>query len=123
MCRRACLTVALRAGQPPSKLIPANKGEESMGRLSMLRPVLLGALTLLAAPQSALGQGTRQFTRSRGASGGPLYRPDTGPAPHVGIIVMHRPANSQPHPACTELSRRGFMLLCMTTRFANNEVF
>src|SRR5215467_3571989 len=94
-----------------------------MGRLSMLRLVLLGALALLALPQSALAQSSPQFIRFQGASSGALYRPDAGPAPHVGIIVMHRTANYQTHPACTELSRRGFMLLCMTTRFANNEVF
>ena len=38
-------------------------------------------------------------------------------------MVMHRTSNYMTHPACTELSRRGFMMLCMTTSFANNEVF
>src|SRR5262249_14443904 len=51
------------------------------------------------------------------------YRPDGGPAPHVGILVMHRTSNYLTHRACSELSRRGFMMLCMTTRFENNEVF
>src|SRR5215468_3682966 len=94
-----------------------------MGRLSIPLPVALGALALLAVSPSALAQSNPQFIRFQGASSGALYRPDTGPAPHVGIVVMHRTSNYQTHPACTELSRRGFMLLCMTTRFANNEVF
>ena len=50
-----------------------------------------------------------------------LYRPDSGPAPHVGIIVMHRTSNYLTHRACTELSRRGFLMLCMNSRFENNE--
>ena len=34
---------------------------------------------------------------------------------------MHRTSNYLAHRACTELSRRGFMMLCMNTRFENNE--
>ena len=49
-----------------------------------------------------------------------LYRPD-GRAPQVGVLVMHRTADYLRHPACRELSRRGFLVLCMNTRFTNNE--
>src|SRR5262245_31548099 len=94
-----------------------------MGRLSMLRPLALAALALWALAQSASAQSNPQFIRFQGASSGALYMPDSSPAPHVGIVVMHRTSNYTTHPACTELSRRGFMLLCMTTHFANNEVF
>ena len=51
-----------------------------------------------------------------------LYRPDSGPAPTVGIVVMHRVANYLSHVACTEFSKRGFAVLCMNSRFDNNEV-
>ena len=34
---------------------------------------------------------------------------------------MHRTSNYLTHRACTELSRRGFLMLCMNTRFENNE--
>jgi len=34
---------------------------------------------------------------------------------------MHRSSNFLAHRACTELSRRGFLLLCMNTRYENNE--
>jgi pimeloyl-ACP methyl ester carboxylesterase len=34
---------------------------------------------------------------------------------------MHRTANYLNHIGCTELSRRGFLVLCMNTRFQNNE--
>ena len=56
-----------------------------------------------------------------GQAKGALYRPDSGPAPHVGIVVMHREANYMNNIACTEFSKRGFMVLCMNSRFENNE--
>lgn len=52
---------------------------------------------------------------------GALFRPDAGPAPHVGVLVMHRTINSLPHLANTELARRGFLVLGMNPRFDNNE--
>ncbi len=57
-----------------------------------------------------------------GPAKGVLYRPDHGPAPHVGIVVMHRTVNYLSHPACTEFARRGYEVLCMNSRFDNNEV-
>lgn len=50
-----------------------------------------------------------------------VYRPDRGPAPHVGVLVIHRTANFIRHPACTQLSARGFLVLCINTRFTGNE--
>jgi len=75
---------------------------------------------LLVAASGAFAQSNPSYIRLAPAAGA-LYRPDSGPAPHVGIIVMHRTANYLIHPACTELSRRGFLVLCMNSRFANNE--
>ena len=57
----------------------------------------------------------------RGAVKGALYKPDAGPAPHVGVILMHRTANFMNHLATTELSKRGFMVLGMNPRSDNNE--
>jgi hypothetical protein len=50
-----------------------------------------------------------------------LYKPDSGPAPHIAFLVAHRTANNLSTNACTELSKRGFMVLCFNTRFINNE--
>ena len=58
---------------------------------------------------------------SPGNATGALYKPDGGPAPKVGIIEMHRTANFLHETACTELSKRGFLVLCMNSRFVNNE--
>ena len=70
---------------------------------------------------SALAQSKPEFIPFQGRTKGALYRPDSGPAPHVGILVMHRTSNYLTHRACTELSRRGFLMLCMNTRYENNE--
>jgi len=50
-----------------------------------------------------------------------LYRPDNNPNVQVGVIVIHRTSNYLNHPACTQLSSRGLMVLCMNSRFDNNE--
>jgi hypothetical protein len=50
-----------------------------------------------------------------------LYRPDSNPTPHTGVVVMHRTSNYLAHAACTQLSQRGLMVLCMNSRFDNNE--
>src|SRR6266498_5177452 len=56
-----------------------------------------------------------------GQAKGALYKADSGPAPHVGIVVMHRESNYMNNIACREFSRRGFLVLCMNSRFENNE--
>ena len=50
-----------------------------------------------------------------------LYKPDSGPAPHVAFVVAHRTANYMNHIACRELSARGFLVVCFNTRYQNNE--
>jgi pimeloyl-ACP methyl ester carboxylesterase len=84
------------------------------------RCALMTAMTLLGA-HGVAAQSNPQFIAFQGTSKAALYKPDTGPAPHVGILVMHRTSNYLRHRACTELSRRGFLMLCMNTRFENNE--
>lgn len=56
-----------------------------------------------------------------GQAKGALYKPDRGPAPRVAILIAHRAGNFMNHPGTRELSRRGFMVLGMNTRFENNE--
>ena len=60
-----------------------------------------------------------QFTP--GAVKGALYKPDSGPAPHVGVLIMHRTSNFLSHIGAKELSRRGFLVLAMNPRSDNNE--
>lgn len=79
------------------------------------------AVALCLAPALASAQSKPEYIRFPETKGA-LYKPDAGPAPHVGVLVMHRTADYLAHPACTELSRRGLLLLCMNTRYENNEV-
>lgn len=52
---------------------------------------------------------------------GALYRPDSGDAPTIGVLLIHRVNNYLGHLAGTELARRGFLVLAMNSRFDNNE--
>ena len=79
------------------------------------------AILLVLWPDMARSQGKPEFVAFLGVTKGVLYRPDSNPAPHVGMLVMQRTANYLNHRACTELSRRGFLMLCMNTRYDNNE--
>ena len=49
-----------------------------------------------------------------------LWRPASG-TPHIGIVIMHRTSNFLNLAACREMSNRGFVVLCINTRFDNNE--
>ena len=69
---------------------------------------------------SAQAQSAPLFV-SLGPAEAALYRPDSGPAPHVALLVVHRTADFMRHPACTQLAQRGFLMLCVNTRFTNNE--
>ena len=73
------------------------------------------------APAASWAQSKPEFIAFQGTTKAALYRPDAGPAPHVGVLVMHRTSNYLGHRACTELSRRGMLMLCMNTRYENNE--
>lgn len=58
-----------------------------------------------------------QLGRAKGA----LYKPAAGTEPRVGIIVMHRESNYLNNVACGEFALRGFLVLCMNSRFENSE--
>src|ERR1017187_4790603 len=77
--------------------------------------MLFGLTSAWASAQSA------PLFVTLGPADAALYKPDGGPAPHVGIVVIHRTADYMRHPACPQLSQRGFLMLCINTRFTNNE--
>src|SRR5262245_33456378 len=83
--------------------------------------VLVLCLTLFA-PADGTAQSNPLYVQfSPGAVKGALYKPDAGLAPHVGILAIHRTSNFMGYLGCTELSKRGFLVLCMNPRFDNNE--
>ena len=90
----------------------------------LLASVLIISIVLLAVSQS-LAQSNPRYIRFAGvpsAVKGALYAPDTPQKPpHVGILVIHRASNFMNTLACAELSKRGFLVLCMNPRSDNNE--
>ena len=80
-------------------------------------------LTLLLAASAVLpGQSNPTYIPFTPATvKGALYRPDSGPPPHVGVLIIHRTSNFMVHLGTTELSRRGFLVLGMNPRSDNNE--
>src|SRR5438874_9197644 len=97
------------------------QGRERMRRDSRVRAAIAAVIVFALAPASAWAQSRPELIPIAGRAKAALYRPDTGPAPHVGVLVMHRTSIYLAHRACTELSRRGFLMLCMNTRYENNE--
>jgi hypothetical protein len=88
----------------------------------MNRRIAIVTLLFAAFAGAATGQSNPvyvQFTPS--TVKGALYRPDSGPAPHVAILLMHRTSNLLSGLQNTELAKRGFLVLGMNSRFDNNE--
>ena len=75
---------------------------------------------LALSATSASAQSNPRFV-PLGAAKGALYVPDTGPAPHVAFLAVHRTGNFMTHVSTAELPKRGFMVLGMNPRFDNNE--
>lgn len=88
----------------------------------MVHRFFLAFVMLLALAFTAHGQSTPTFV-PLGPAKGALYRPDTPNADtaHVGVLLAHRSGNFMTHIGARELSRRGFVVLAMNTRFENNE--
>jgi hypothetical protein len=78
-------------------------------------------LTFVVATSQSFAQGKPPEYYQLGPAKATLYRPDSGPPPHVGVVAMHRTANFLSYIGCMELSKRGFLALCMNPRFDNNE--
>ena len=91
-----------------------------MGLGRSLRVCLLAAAAFAAAPSAAFAQAHPEFVQL-GRVSAAIYKPDSGPAPHVAFLVAHRSANNLNNVACRELSRRGFLAFCFNTRFVNND--
>jgi len=89
-----------------------------MSRLRAKFAAAVSVAVLAATP--AFAQSHPEFV-PLGRVSAALYKPDSGPAPHVAFLVAHRTANNLANIACIELAKRGFMVVCFNTRFVNNE--
>jgi pimeloyl-ACP methyl ester carboxylesterase len=88
----------------------------------MKRSLVLIAACALASRAPLLAQRNPTYVQfTPGSVKGALYKPDSGPAPHVAVLLIHRTSNFLTHPATRELSKRGFLVLGMNPRSDNNE--
>ena len=90
-----------------------------MRRTACARSVALASIATVTR-SACLAQSHPEYIRL-GQLSAELYKPDSGPAPHVAFVLAHRTANYLNHIGCRELSARGFLTLCFNTRFQNNE--
>jgi pimeloyl-ACP methyl ester carboxylesterase len=90
--------------------------------ITLLRAVAVALfLTWTGAADLALAQSRPLYVPLPDRAKGALYLPDKNPKPAVGLLNVHRTASTMSSAACSELARRGFAMLCISTRFENNE--
>lgn len=87
-------------------------------RLSALASIALSSVFSLGAHQALAQQYITGLAHGVKAV---LWQPANPASSHVGVIVIHRTSNYLDHPACSNLSQRGFTVLCMNSRYDNNE--
>ena len=88
----------------------------------MIRSPLFLIAVLLSVGSPLLAQSRPTYIQfSPNSVKGALYVPDSGPAPHIAVLVIHRTANVLATAATRELSSRGFMVLAVNPRSDNNE--
>jgi pimeloyl-ACP methyl ester carboxylesterase len=86
-----------------------------------LATAAIAATFVMLAASSASAQSDPKFVRLSSKAKGVLYMPDSGPAPHIGILLMHEDSNFIIHIACTEFAKRGYAVMCVNGRSDNNE--
>jgi hypothetical protein len=92
-----------------------------MNAKTLLSAFVVFILVVALSESPSWAQSHPEYIPLGGGVKGALYKPDSGPAPHVGILVMHRTVNFLSTTACTQLSSRGFMVLCANPSSDNNE--
>ena len=87
-----------------------------MANVKLLSSVFVFFLSFVTV---SLAQTNPRYIPLGGAATGALYTPDSGVYSHVGIVAGHPTSNSL---GCgPQWASRGFMVLCMNTRYFNNE--
>jgi pimeloyl-ACP methyl ester carboxylesterase len=84
-------------------------------------PVLAAAFLAGLSHAASAQSNPRYISFTPSATKGALYVPDSGPAPHIAFLVVHRTANEMDNVKTRELSKRGFMVLGLNPRSDNNE--
>src|SRR4051812_16515870 len=84
--------------------------------------ITAAGLAVLLAASAASGQSNPRYIQfNPRPTKGALYTPDSGPAPTVAFLTIHRTSNFMNLIATRELAKRGFMVLAMNPRSDNDE--
>ena len=83
--------------------------------------VIIGLASALGATFANAQSNPRYIPFTPSATKGALYTPDSGPAPTIAFLTIHRTSNFMNMIGTRELARRGFMVLGMNPRSDNNE--
>lgn len=81
----------------------------------------IAAGLLLATATARAQSNPRYIPFTPSATKGALYAPDSGPAPTIAFLTIHRTSNFMNMIGTRELAKRGFMVLGMNPRSDNNE--
>src|SRR5687768_17259091 len=98
-----------------------NRARSASARRTTGMHIRAAVLILIAAAVSAVAQSNPQYVPLAAGAKAMYYRPDGNPSPQVAVLTVHRTSNKFGSQECTELSKRGFGVLCLNTRFENNE--
>ena len=83
---------------------------------------LFGLISIMCASQaSAQTPMMKQFVEFPAGAQGLYWVPSEGPISHIAFLVIHRTGDDLSHTATQEMTRRGFSILGMNSRFINNE--
>src|SRR5215475_14111418 len=83
---------------------------------------LFGLISILyASLASAQEPLMKQFVPFPAGAQGLYWVPSEGPISHIAFLVIHRTGDDLSHVSTQEMTRRGFSILGMNSRFTNNE--
>ncbi len=86
-----------------------------------LRTVFATGAVIAFAVSPLMAQSNPVFVPLPNRAKAMYYTPDNNPSPEVGVLTVHRTGNRFTSMECTELSKRGMAVLCLNTRYENNE--
>ena len=88
--------------------------------IATITSIVLGSIFSVCVEQALAANPEYVLGLAHGVKAALWLPPNTANS-HVGIITIHRTSNYLNHPSCSNLSQRGFTVLCMNSRFDNNE--
>src|SRR4051812_43233351 len=86
---------------------------------AILAAALFGSAAFVGLAQA---QSNPAYVKLPGRIHGALYKPDSGPAPHIAFVIANGGSNILGAVQCKELAARGFMVFCQNTVLEGDEM-